>query len=236
MALRLHEACKRFRGPDGPVTALDTVSLDVGAGAVIAICGPSGCGKSTLLLTAGTLLAPDRGADELDGERPYALSEDARAALRSRKLGFVFQQFHLVPYMSVLDNVLLPSLAVRDRTDQPGVLRHRACELLDRFGLTGRLGHTPAQLSTGERQRCGLARALLNRPRFLLADEPTGSLDEANTGVVLAALREFAAGGGGVLVVTHDASVAALADATWWMEHGRLRPAARMSPKSSTGS
>jgi len=232
MALRLHQTCKRFQGPDGPVTALDAVSLEVEPGALIAICGPSGCGKSTLLLTAGTLSAPDRGDVELDGERPYALSVDARATLRGRKLGFVFQQFHLVPYLSVLDNVLLPSLAIRGRAPAASVPRQRACELLDRFGLGERLAHIPAQLSTGERQRCGLARALLNRPRFLLADEPTGSLDQANADAVLAALREFSRDGGGVLVVTHDAGVAAMADATWWMESGRLRPG-RPSPTAA---
>jgi ABC-type lipoprotein export system ATPase subunit len=204
--LSLRQVRKTYEGPKGPVVALADFSLEIGAGEFVAVRGPSGSGKTTLLLVGGGLLRPDAGQVLLHGQSIYDVPREARARLRAASIGFVFQQFHLVPYLSVLDNVLTPALAQA----QPDA-RARATELVERFGLTPRLHHVPAELSTGERQRTALARALLNRPRLLLADEPTGNLDDANGDLVLGALAEFAKAGGAVLLVTHDQRASAFA-------------------------
>lgn len=226
MLLQLDRVCKTYRGGDAPVPALKDVSLQLDAGSFMAIRGPSGCGKSTLLLTAGTLLSPDSGDVIVGGERPYRLSGDRRATFRAKQIGFVFQQFHLVPYLSVLENILAPTLGLAgtSATVDPRGARQRAGQLLERFGLVDRAGHTPGRLSSGERQRCALARALLNEPRLLLADEPTGNLDAENADIVLAALREFVRQGGATLLVTHDDRAAAAADDTLWMSQGQINP------------
>lgn len=237
MLLQLEQVSKTYRGGDAPsatsqnaatsqnVHALQELSLKLDAGTFLAIRGPSGCGKSTLLLTAGTLLAPDSGDVMIAGERPYQMSADRRASFRGQRLGFVFQQFHLVPYLSVLDNVLAPSLAIAGTPAaiDPEAARQRATALLEQFGLADRAGHTPGRLSSGERQRCAMARALLNEPQLLLADEPTGNLDGENAKIVLESLRRFAEAGGGVLLVTHDDRAAEAADETRWMDRGILQ-------------
>jgi ABC-type lipoprotein export system ATPase subunit len=197
--LELHDLNKSFAGPNGEVRAVDGMTLSVESGEFVAVRGPSGCGKTTLLLAAGGLLAPDGGDVRVAGEDPYQLSPEQRARFRAQHIGFVFQQFHLVPYLNVLDNILVPSLALAS-TD----CRARAEQLAAQFGLGDRLHHVPAQLSTGERQRTALARALLNEPELVLADEPTGNLDGDNARAVLNALADFARAGGGVLLVTHD--------------------------------
>ena len=208
---------KSYTVGERTVHALDDVSVRVDAGQFVTVKGPSGCGKTTLLLAAGALLAPDAGTVEIDGRDPYGLSPDPRASFRTRNIGFVFQQFHLVGYLSVLDNVLTPSLA----SPRPDA-RDRAAELVARFGLADRADHMPGQLSTGERQRTALARAMFNEPRLILADEPTGNLDEDNAHGVLAALAEFAEAGGAVLLVTHDEKVARYAHRTVRLDAGRL--------------
>lgn len=225
MLLQLEHVSKTYPGGDAPVHALRDLSLDVEEATFVAIRGPSGCGKSTLLLTAGTLLAPDAGDVVIAGERPYKMSGDRRASFRGQQLGFVFQQFHLVSYLSVLENVLAPTLALAGTSAEieTAAARERATMLLEQFGLAERSGHTPGQLSSGERQRCALARALLNQPRLLLADEPTGNLDAENAEIVLRALRQFAEQGGAVLLVTHDDRAAGAADQTLWMEQGMLQ-------------
>ncbi|TVP96267.1 MAG: ABC transporter ATP-binding protein [Planctomycetaceae bacterium] len=224
MWLRLDRVSKTYHGGENPVPALCEVSLEIDTGMFVAIRGPSGCGKTTLLLTAGTLLAPDSGDVVMGGERPYQMTGDARASFRGLQLGFVFQQFHLVPYLSVLDNVLAPTLALAQSSSavDPRDARERALGLLEQFGLADRAGHTPSRLSSGERQRCAMARALLNQPKMLLADEPTGNLDPENADQVLGALRQFVTLGGAVLLVTHDNRAAAAADKTWWMNRGVL--------------
>ncbi len=216
--LKLDNITKTYRGGDGEVRAIEGVSLAVAAGEFLAVCGPSGCGKTTLLLAAGALLAPDSGRVEIDGRDPYAMSPNDRAALRAGAVGFIFQQFHLVPYLTVMDNVLAASLAAGG-----GDLGPRAEQLIERFGLADRARHVPAELSTGERQRTALARALLNKPKLLLADEPTGNLDEKNAEGVLAALGEFAESGGAVLLVTHSRQAADHAQKTVHLASGRLR-------------
>jgi len=199
------------------VRAVDGVTLSVEPGEFVAVRGPSGCGKTTLLLAAGGLLAPDEGEVRVAGEDPYRLSPEQRARFRAERIGFVFQQFHLVPYLNVLKNVLVPSLASSSTTR-----RQRAEELVTRFGLGDRLHHVPAQLSTGERQRTALARALLNEPKLVLADEPTGNLDADNARAVMDALAEFARGGGAVLLVTHDPLAAEHAVRSVAMKKGRI--------------
>jgi ABC-type lipoprotein export system ATPase subunit len=215
--LNFQNVTKVFNGPQGKVTALNSVSFSVEPGEVVAIRGPSGCGKSTLLLTAGTLLRPTQGSVAIDGRDPYALAPNVRSTLRAETIGFVFQQFHLVPYLSVLDNVRLPSVIKKEEGAQ-----ERAQELLARFGLEHRAQHVPAQLSIGERQRTALARALFNRPQLLLADEPTGNLDPENGEIVLHALKTFAEGGGAVLLVTHDIAAADCSTRTLQMLNGSL--------------
>ena len=218
MILQLTNVGKTYRGRTGDVHALEDVSLKVEEGDFVAVQGPSGCGKSTLLLLAGGLLAPSQGTVEVAGQNPYALSAEARSRFRAEQIGFVFQQFHLVPYLSVLDNVLTPSLAL----NIPAA-KKKAIDLLERFGMSHRLNHTPGELSTGERQRTSLARALLASPKLLLADEPTGNLDPANAQAVLGFLTEFTSQGGGVLLVTHEIDAAARASRSIHLDAGRVR-------------
>ncbi len=215
--IELRDVSKRYETADGPVQALASVTLSAQAGELVAVRGHSGCGKTTLLLSAGGLLAPDSGQVAVLGRNVYGLSARQRAELRAAAIGFVFQQFHLVPYLTVLENVLAPSLAV-----PAADAARRASELVEHFGLSDRMAHLPAKLSTGERQRVALARAMLNHPRVILADEPTGNLDEASTEIVLRHLADFAAEGGTVLLVTHDQRAAEYASRTLRMERGRL--------------
>ena len=215
--LKLSGITKQFRRADGSVRALDGVSLRVEAGEMAVIRGPSGCGKTSLLLVAGGLLLPDAGDVAVGGEDLYALSPNRRAAGRARRIGFVFQQFHLIPYLSALDNVRTAAIATSRAV--PG---SRAADLLAAFGLQDRLHHLPAELSTGEQQRTALARALLNEPGLLLADEPTGNLDPHNSTAILQQLHAFSRSGGAVLVATHDVGAAAFADRLVEMDGGRL--------------
>ncbi len=217
MLLELNNISKTYQSGANTVHAVDDVSLGIDAGEFVAVRGPSGCGKSTLLLVAGALLSPDAGAVAIDGQDPYALAPDERARFRGATVGFVFQQFHLVPYLSVVDNILAPAM-VTGLKDAPA----RAQELIEHFSLGHRVNHVPSQLSTGERQRTALARALLNQPKLLLADEPTGNLDSENGQVVLEYLRQFASEGGAVLLVTHDDAAVAAADRAIDILDGRL--------------
>jgi putative ABC transport system ATP-binding protein len=214
----LKNVTKRFDGPKGKVTALDDVSLSLSSGEMLAINGPSGCGKSTLLLTAAGMLRPDHGDVRiLEKYHPYDLSPDQRSRLRAGMIGFVFQQFHLIPYLTVRENIAAPSLSLpREDPEQ------RALELIRQFGLHERTDHLPSQLSTGERQRTALARALFNQPQIILADEPTGNLDDENAEAVLKRLSRYVASGGSVLLVTHNAKAADYAARTLKMKDGRL--------------
>ncbi len=217
--LALESLSKSYPGPEGSVKAVDEVSLTVGGGEFVVVMGPSGCGKTTLLLAAGALLRPTQGRVLLNGQDPYALSPGSRAQFRAVNIGFVFQQFHLLAYLDVLDNILAPTLALGGN----GNTRARALELAQRFGLANRLHHVPAALSTGERQRVALARALFNQPKLLLADEPTGNLDEGNGEIVLRCLADFARDGGAVLLVTHEPRAGDHADRIMKMVGGKLQ-------------
>ena len=216
--LQIKGLSRSYQGPDGTIAAVDEVSLTVDAGEFVAVQGPSGCGKTTLLLVAGALLQPTRGQVLLKDQDLYALSPDQRARFRAVNVGFVFQQFHLMPYLNVLDNILASTLA---QGTADGARAH-ALELAERFGLKDRLRHVPAALSTGERQRVALARALLNKPGLMLADEPTGNLDVDNGQLVLRCLGDFARGGGAVLLVTHAASAGDYAGRVLQMNKGRI--------------
>ena len=215
--LEFKKVSKWFNGTEGKVTALKDVSFHVGPGELLAIRGPSGCGKTTLLLAAGGLLRPSEGHIRLDGRDAYELSPEQRSKLRARTIGFVFQQFHLIPYLTVRQNILAASLALPERE-----VATRAQDIIHHFGLDDRVNHVPAQLSTGERQRTALARAVLNEPKVILADEPTGNLDEDNARIVLGYLGQYVDDGGCVLLVTHDQRAAAHATRTLQMRQAQL--------------
>ncbi len=218
LILKMINVRKTFSGPKGSlITAVDGVDLEIEDGEFVALRGASGCGKSTVLFVAGGLLRPDEGKVEIMGERPYEQDAAKRAGMRAKHVGFVFQQFHLVPYLDALDNILCPTLA----RSLPGA-ESKATALLEDFGLADRRHHVPAALSVGEQQRVALARALLLKPKLLLADEPTGNLDPDNADVILSHLSAFAEAGGAVLMVTHDDRAAQHATRTILMEKGRI--------------
>jgi ABC-type lipoprotein export system ATPase subunit len=218
MLAELQDVSKTYRHEGRTINAMSNVSLTLQPQQFVAVCGPSGCGKSTMLLTLGGLLKPDSGKVIVDDTNVYALSPNERARFRAEKIGFVFQQFHLVPYLSIIDNVLAAQLGIAKSSDT----RQRAEALLEGFGLVDRRGHRPSQLSTGERQRTAMARALLNSPQYLLADEPTGNLDQDNATRVLDELAKFASSGGTVLLVTHDQQAAERANSRVLLQEGRL--------------
>lgn len=215
--IRFHDVSKTYRTADGPVHALSNVSIEVKRGEFVAIRGPSGCGKSTLLMLAGGLSPPTSGRVVVAEEELPALSPAARARFRARQIGFVFQLFHLLPYLTVLENVAAAAPAGR-----AAAARHRANELLERFQLAHRLRHRPAELSAGERQRVAIARAMINRPQLILADEPTGNLDPDGAAGVLDLLADFHQQGGTVLLVTHQETASRCAGRTILLRDGAL--------------
>ena len=214
--LSIKELGKSFPSAAGEVHAVRDVSLEVSGGELVTVRGPSGCGKSTLLMAAGGLLEPTSGTVEVNGTDLYSMGQDSRAQFRAENIGFVFQQFHLIPYLDVRDNILAASLA------SPETDSRRTDELLEIFGLEHRAHHVPAALSTGEKQRTAMARALFNNPRLILADEPTGNLDRDNAEALLQQLLGFTAEGGSVLLVTHDARVDDHAGRTIEISEGSL--------------
>jgi putative ABC transport system ATP-binding protein len=210
-----------FHAGDDETLALRGVSLSVDEGEVVAVTGPSGSGKSTLLACLAGLDEPDGGAVRVDGERISRRGEDERARVRARRIGMLFQQANLVGHLSIDDNVKLAQRLARGAVGGRAGLSWRH-ELLERCGISGRAHARPSQLSGGEMARAGLAVALANRPRVLLADEPTGELDEATAGRIVDLLRLQAAGGAAVVIVTHSPEVAALADREVALRDGRV--------------
>src|SRR5438270_1764082 len=216
--LRLEGIRKGFRRGREEVVALDGVDLCLDAGGFTALVGPSGSGKSTLLHLAGGLDKPDAGRILLDDRARSALSAGERAQLRRRQVGFVFQFFHLIPTLTVSENVELPLVLDGARTGNG-----RVGDLLDRVGLSHRASHLPGELSGGEMQRAAIARALVAKPRLLLADEPTGNLDSATGGEILDVLCEqVAEEGTALLMVTHDLAAAKKANQVLHLRDGRL--------------
>ncbi|MEN6645532.1 MAG: ABC transporter ATP-binding protein [Armatimonadia bacterium] len=215
----LQQVSKTYQGRRGEVRALDAVTLQIPEGEFLAVRGPSGSGKSTLLLTLAGMIRPTAGSVVIGGQDLYQLSGPARANYRARNVGFVFQMFHLVPYLTVLENVLLPTRLVQ----MPGSeARERALSLLERMGMTPRAHHRPSELSTGERQRTAIARAVINQPWLLLADEPTGNLDTDTGQQIMDYLAEYQQAGHTVVVVTHDPAVEARAARRVQLRAGRI--------------
>ena len=213
----LEDLTRTYRTRAGKVTALEGVSLRLEKGEFVAVCGPSGSGKTTLLMMVAAMLRPSRGSVRFDDRDLYGMSVPQRAQFRARNIGFVFQMFHLVPYLNVLENVLIAAGALG-----AGDGKARAEELLQRLGLAHRVGHRPSELSAGEKQRTAIARALLNQPRLILADEPTGNLDTENARSVLQHLRSFQQDGGTVIMATHGSAAQEFATRTIHLREGRL--------------
>ena len=225
MSLIVEHLGKEYPTRAGPLVVLRDVNLEVGRGEAVAVMGPSGSGKSTLLNILGTLDTPSSGRLQLEDRNPFTLPERALADFRNQRIGFVFQEHHLLPQCSVLENVLVPTLVSRG---DPGQTRAWALKLLDRVGLSNRLEHRPAELSGGERQRVAVARALIQRPLLVLADEPTGNLDRASAREVGRLLLELHREQDTILVVvTHSAELAEGFPRTLRMDDGCLGAAPR---------
>jgi lipoprotein-releasing system ATP-binding protein len=222
IVLEVTGVAKDYPGPSGPIVVLSGIDLRLETGDNVSIVGPSGSGKSTLLHILGALDPPSAGTVRLDGIDPYALDERRLAAFRNRQVGFVFQDHHLLPQCSVLENVLLPTVVAGG--DRAG-FRSRALGLLDQVGLGHRLRHRPAELSGGEKQRVAIARALVCHPQLVLCDEPTGNLDHAATDAVADLLLELHRIQRTILVVvTHNLDLARRFAATCRLADARLRP------------
>lgn len=217
--LKMEDVSKTYRHRGRLVTALDDATLHIPAGDFVSVVGPSGSGKSTLLLMLGGMLSPTQGRVLLEAKSVYDLCPSARAKMRREKVGFVFQTFNLVPYLSALENVQVPLfLAKMDEKAQ----KERATSLLERVGLADRLDHKPGELSVGQQQRVALARMLANDPAVILADEPTGNLDPDTADQVIRFLEEFNEEGRTVVMVTHDPRAAARAKKTLRLDNGKL--------------
>ena len=219
--LGLHGVVKHYPGFGGEVVrAVDGVTLDLSAGEIVAMHGPSGSGKSTLLMLAAALMAPDAGAVRFEGRDLAELSASEAADYQRRRIGFIYQSFHLMAGVPAVENAAIKLLADRVSLKQA---RRAAIPWLERVGLSGRLNHTPDKLSGGERQRVAIARALVGEPRLILADEPTGNLDSARSREIIELLRSIAHDrDAAVLLVTHDLEAAAIADRRCTLRDGKL--------------
>ena len=215
--IRFENINKNFPAKAGPVKALNHIDFEIKKGQFTVIRGPSGCGKTTLLMTMAGMLGPTSGSVKIDGYDLYTSGSIKRNKIRAQYFGFVFQMFHLIPYLNVIDNVTLAGPAAGNKPDKT-----RAKEILKTLALTDRIYHTPSQLSSGEKQRVALARAIFNNPPILIADEPTGNLDTDNADIVHAHLSKYHQGGGTVVLVTHDNSVDLQTDREIWMKKGEL--------------
>ena len=216
-SLFLDRVTHSFGSGETTVTALDDVHLEVQPGEFVAVMGPSGSGKSTLLACAAGLLAPTRGTVSIGGRQLSGLSDDELTEVRRTRIGFVFQSYNLVPSLTALDNVRLPSILVGDSPDND-----RLQQLADRLGITDRLQHRPSQLSGGQQQRVAIARALSMAPSIVLADEPTGALDTASAHSVLDLLEDESKRGQSIVTVTHDPLVAERADRVVFLRDGAV--------------
>jgi putative ABC transport system ATP-binding protein len=215
--LQIDSVCKDYTRGRSVVQALHPTSLSVQGGEFVAIVGPSGSGKSTLLSMIGGMLSPSSGRVLLEEKSLYEISVKQRSRLRNEQIGFLFQSFNLVPYLSAMENVQLPmSLYGTDRESQQNQAKH----LLERYGLGDRLTHKPSELSAGQQQRVAMARTLAMGPRLILADEPTGNLDPESRDLVLETLHKLCDEGRTVILVTHDTTVSATADRVFHIADG----------------
>jgi putative ABC transport system ATP-binding protein len=221
--LRVEAVSKSYRTRGTTVAALQPTTLEVEAGEFVSVVGPSGSGKTTLLSILGGMLAPTAGKVWLDGRPLYDLPVEARTRLRRQKIGFVFQTFNLVPYLTALENVQVPLYL---NGVPPAEQRRRALALLGRVGLADRVGHKPGELSVGQQQRVALARTLANDPALILADEPTGNLDPQTREQVVGFLEEFRREGRTIVLVTHDPVLAGRASRTLTLADGGVLAAA----------
>lgn len=218
--LSVQDIRKKYPSPAGDLHVLQGTSFSLNEGEFLAVIGESGSGKSTLLQLLGTLDNPDSGEAWLDGEPLFGLSQNQQALVRNKQIGFIYQAHHLIPELTALENVMLP-LHVRGVSDQEAT--ERATDLLDRMKLSDRLHHVPAKLSGGEAQRVAVARALVGNPRLLLADEPTGNLDESTAQSVFDALQQLCREEcAAVVMVTHSLALAASCDRTIRLVNGAL--------------
>ncbi len=217
--LRMEAVSKNYNHRSQTVAALCGASVDIPKGDYVSVVGPSGSGKSTLLLILGGMLSPTEGEVFLDGQSLYALSPDQRAAVRRETIGFVFQTFNLVPYLSAMENVQIPLFLAGIAEDGQ---RERATALLERVGLSNRLDHKPSELSVGQQQRVALARVLANDPAVILADEPTGNLDPDTTQQVIEFFDELNQEGRTIVMVTHDPAAAGRAKRTLRLAEGAI--------------
>ncbi|WP_203922129.1 ABC transporter ATP-binding protein [Rugosimonospora africana] len=224
--LRTRGLRKEYGRGDGLVRAVDGVDLDIGAGETVAVMGPSGCGKSTLLHLLGGLDRPSGGEVSLNGRRIDDIGERALARMRRTSVGFVFQSFHLMEELTAVENIELPALLARR---SPRAARRRATALLEQVGLADRARFLPSALSGGQRQRIAIARALSNEPSVVLADEPTGNLDSAAALDVLRLFERLHESGQTLVIVTHDARIAATADRMISMRDGAFVDETRLS-------
>ena len=217
--LKMEEVSKRYRHRGQIVNALDGATLEIAKGDFLSVVGPSGSGKSTLLLMLGGMLSPSAGRVLLEGQSIYDLRSDKRARLRKQNVGFVFQTFNLIPYLTALENVQVPLLLAR--VDEPAQ-RDKAAGLLQRVGLADRLDHKPGELSVGQQQRVALARMLANDPAVILADEPTGNLDPETSQDIIRFFEEFNREGRTIVIVTHDPRAAERAKRTLSLRDGKI--------------
>ncbi len=214
--IALEGVSREYAGRTGVVRALDSATFSIVAGEWVAITGPSGSGKSTLVNMLGCLDRPTCGSLKIDGVDVAAMSAKELDRFRSEKIGFIFQQFHLIPYLTAVENVMLAQY-FHSMTDEG-----EARAALEKVGLGDRLGHLPSELSGGEQQRVCIARALINNPPILLADEPTGNLDQANQKIVAELLQTLHRAGHTIVMVTHDPEMAALAQRKIALSHGKV--------------
>lgn len=202
LILKASDISKSYSSDKNRIKVVDNYNIDLFSSEFVSLTGPSGCGKTTILMIIGCLLKPDHGTVEIDGLDIYSMNSSRIAEQRSKKIGFIYQDFKLIPYLTIKENILCSSLI-----NDVGNLEDKANDLILRLGLNHRVNHRPEQLSAGEKQRTAIARALLMEPRLIIADEPTGNLDKKNSSLVIEALKHYSDEGACVIMVSHDEDV-----------------------------